>query len=84
MANSINGVQLNTKVGMDFASTYNLPSTSLTNNTTLSNNPLYNLAQVIFNGKQTDNIAQHSNSDYINNGLGAHINKNEHKFITSA
>lgn len=55
---SLNGIQLNTKIGMDFNNQYNVPDTGLTNNTTLNNNPLYNLLQVVFQGKQTDKIAE--------------------------
>ena len=41
----IGGIQLNPKPGTDFNSQYNVPDTGLTNNTTLSNNPLYNLSE---------------------------------------
>ncbi len=67
----IGGVQLNSKPGTDFNSLYNVPDTGLTNNTTLSkSSPLYNLLLVMFQGKQTDNIAQHSeNTILMDNGL---------------
>ena len=54
----INGIQLKPTIGTNFGSQYGVPDTGLTYNTTLSNNPLYNFFQVIFNGKQTDNIGQ--------------------------
>lgn len=55
---SLNGIQLPSKIGTDFSTQYSVPDTGLTNNTTLSNNPLYNMLQVLFQGKQTDNIGQ--------------------------
>ena len=55
--NQYNGIQLN-PVGRSFNDQYNVPDTSLTQNSTVRNNPLYNLIQVIFQNKQTDNIAQ--------------------------
>lgn len=73
----IGGIQLNPKPGTDFNSQYNVPDTGLTNNTTLSkSSPLYNLLQVMFQGKQTDNIAQHSgNNILLDNGLKANPDK---------
>ena len=71
MSTSINGIQLQSKPGTDFNSQYNVPDMSLTNNTTLSkSSPLYNLLQVMFQGKQTDNIGEFANSDlFRQNGL---------------
>ena len=67
----IGGIQLNPKPGTDFNRQYNVPDTGLTNNTTLSkSSPLYNLLQVMFQGKQTDNIGEWSNSNlFQQNGL---------------
>ncbi len=73
----LNGVQLNSKLGMDFNTQYSVPDTGLTNNTTLAkSSPLYNLLQVMFQGKQTDNIGQFANSDlFQQNGLKANPDK---------
>ncbi len=73
----IGGIQLNPKPGTDFNSQYNVPDTGLTNNTTLSkSSPLYNLLQVMFQNKQTDNIAEWSNSNlFQQNGLKANPDK---------
>lgn len=85
MSSTLNGVQLNSKLGTDFATQYNLPDTGLTNNTTLSNNPLYNLLQVVFQGKQTDNISGYNKNDYfIQTGLRPNADKGEHKIFTKA
>lgn len=68
----LNGIQLNSKPGIDFNTQYSVPDTGLTNNTTLSqNNPLYNLLQVMFQNTQTNNIAQqNAKCDVIgSNGL---------------
>lgn len=83
MTLSINGAQVNSKLGADFATQYNLPDTGLTNNTTLANNPLYNLLQVVFQGKQTDNISSYNKNDYfIQTGLRANVDKGDHKIFT--
>lgn len=73
----LNGVQLNSKPGTDFNTQYSVPDTGLTNNTTLSkSSPLYNLLQVMFQGKQTDNIGSFANSDlFQQNGLKANPDK---------
>ncbi|MBP3820739.1 hypothetical protein J6G99_03740 [bacterium] len=78
----INGIQLKPTIGTDFNSQYGVPDTNLTNNTTLSNNPLYNLFQVIFNGKQTDNISQQlarvADVETRNGGVGLkHLEKKD-------
>jgi hypothetical protein len=83
MANSINGVQLNSKFGADFNFQYGVPDTSLTNTTTLSNNPLYNLVKVLFEGKQTDNIAYNQNAIMIN-GLKTNPQTTGNKLYTLA
>lgn len=57
MSLSINGTQLSSKIGADFATQYNVPDTGLTGQTTLSNNPLYNALKVLFDGAQTNNNA---------------------------
>lgn len=77
MSTSINGIQLQSKPGTDFNSQYNVPDTGLTNNTTLSkSSPLYNLLQVMFQGKQTDNIGEFANSNiFQQNGLKTNPDK---------
>lgn len=77
MTMQLNGVQLNSKPGMDFNTQYSVPDTGLTNNTTLAkSSPLYNLLQVMFQGKQTDNIGSFANSDlFQQNGLKANPDK---------
>jgi len=79
MTVSLNGVQLNSKPGMDFNTQYTVPDTGLTQKTTLSNNPLYNMFQVLFNGKQTDNIGTQmgENSVIGTNGLKTVPDNNE-------
>jgi hypothetical protein len=70
----LNGVQMNTKFGMDFNTQYSVPDTGLTNNTTLTNNPLYNLLQVVFQNKQSDNIEGYNKNDLFNQtGLNPNI-----------
>jgi hypothetical protein len=83
MLNSLNGVQLPSKIGRNFSSQYAVPDTGLTNNTTLSNNPLYNLLQVVFNGKKTDNISYNQNAIMLN-GLNVNAAKGDHKLFTKA
>lgn len=81
----IGGVQLNSKPGTDFNTQYGVPDTGLTNNTTLSkSNPLYNLLQVMFQGKQTDNISQQmAKCDVVGtNGLKNNADKGDHKLFT--
>ena len=82
----IGGVQLNSKPGTNFNTQYNVPDTGLTQNTTLSHSsPLYNLFQVMFQGKQTDNIGSFANSDiFQQNGLKHNPDKTGHKIFTQA
>ena len=71
MSASINGIQIQPKIGSDFNGQYNIPDTGLTNNTTLSqSNPLYNLIKVMFQNQQTNNIGEFANCDiFRQNGL---------------
>lgn len=82
----LNGVQLNSKPGMDFNTQYSVPDTGLTNNTTLSkSSPLYNLLQVMFEGKQTDNISGYNANDlFLQNGLKQNASAAGHKVFTQA
>ncbi len=82
----IGGIQLNPKPGTDFNTQYSVPDTGLTNNTTLSkSSPLYNLLQVMFQGKQTDKVGEFANSDvFQQNGLKQNPDKGEHKLFTQA
>lgn len=82
----LNGVQLNSKPGMDFNTQYSVPDTGLTNNTTLSkSSPLYNLLQVMFEGKQTDNISGYNPNDlFLQNGLKQNVSSAGHKVFTQA
>ncbi len=82
----IGGVQLNSKPGIDFNTQYSVPDTGLTNNTTLAkSNPLYNLLQVMFQGKQTDRLGEFANSDiFQQNGLKPNAQKGDHKLFTQA
>ncbi len=77
MSLQINGQLLSSKFGTDFNTQYGVGDTGLTNNTTLSkSSPLYNLLQVMFQGKQTDNIGSFANSDlFQQNGLKANPDK---------
>ncbi len=83
MSFGLNGVQLNSKPGMDFNTQYSVPDTGLTQNTTLSkSSPLYNLLQVKFDGKQTDKLGEFANSDiYQNNGLKPNADAGNHKLF---
>ena len=81
----IAGVQLNSKPGTDFKTQYMVPDTGLTNSTTLTNNPLYNMMQVLFQGKQTDRLGEFANSDiFQQNGLKQNPDKGKHKLFTQA
>ncbi len=82
----LNGVQLNSKPGMDFNTQYSVPDTGLTNNTTLAkSSPLYNLLQVMFDGKQTDNISGYNANDlFLQNGLKQNASTDGHKVFTQA
>lgn len=72
----IGGIQLNSKPGTDFNTQYNVPDTGLTNNTTLSNNPLYNLFQVMFQNTQTNNISEQLAKCDVVGSNGLKINPN--------
>lgn len=82
----IGGIQLSSKPGIDFNTQYSVPDTGLTNNTTLAkSNPLYNLLQVMFQGKQTDRLDEFANSDiFQQNGLKPNVQKGDHKLFTQA
>jgi len=82
----LNGIQLNSKPGTNFNTQYSVPDTGLTNNTTLSkSSPLYNLLQVMFQGKQSDNISGYNQNDlFLQNGLKQNADKGDHKFFTQA
>lgn len=82
----IGGIQLSSKPGTDFNTQYSVPDTGLTNNTTLAkSNPLYNLLQVMFQGKQTDRLDEFANSDiFQQNGLKPNVQKGDHKLFTQA
>lgn len=84
--NQINGIQLTSRPGTDFTTQYNVPDTGLTNNSTLSAiSAVYNLLRADFNGKQTENIAQHSTNDiFLNNGLKPNQTQGTHKLFTQA
>ena len=86
MSATLNGIQLQSKPGIDFNSQYNVPDTGLTNNTTLSkSSPLYNLLTVMFQGKQTDTVGEFANSDiYQQNGLKANPDTGNHKLFYTA
>ncbi|MBD5402211.1 hypothetical protein HDR58_05360 [bacterium] len=55
---SFGGMQIPSKIGVDFNTHYNIPDSNLTNKTTLQNNPLYNMTRVLFDGKRTDSLGQ--------------------------
>lgn len=82
----IGGIQLSSKPGTDFNTQYSVSDTGLTNNTTLAKStPLYNLLQVMFQGKQTDKLGEFANSDvFQQNGLRPNIDKGDHKLFTQA
>lgn len=70
MTNSYNGIPITAKMGTDFNTQYETGDMGLTQNTTLSKNPLYNLIQVLFNGTKSENVPQHSTADiFRSNGL---------------
>ena len=84
--NQINGIQLTSRPGTDFATQYSVPDTGLTNNSTLSAySAVYNLLRADFNGKQSERIAQHSNNDlFLDNGLKPNLTQGNHKLFTQA
>ena len=87
---SLNGVQLN-NTGLDMRTQFmdqginNLPNAESGMANSLPNNPLYNLLQVVFQGKQTDNISGYNKNDYfIQTGLQPNLDKGDHKIFTQA
>ena len=87
---SLNGVQLN-NTGLDMRTQFmdqginNLPNAESGMANSLPNNPLYNLLQVVFQGKQTDNISGYNKNDYfIRTGLQPNLDKGDHKIFTQA
>jgi hypothetical protein len=85
-----NGVQLNI-TGLDMRTQFmdqginNLPNPDSPEINSLPNNPIYNLLQVLFRGKQTDNISRYNGNDLFshqNNGLRAYVNPEGHKLMT--
>lgn len=80
---TVNG-QFNSKPGMDFNTQYNVPDTGLTNMSTLSNNPLYALAKLVFEGAQADkNSGYNPNDIFLKNGLVPNADKGNHKLFTA-
>jgi len=48
----------------------------------LPKNPLYNLMQVLFQGKQTDNISGYNKNDiFLQNGLKQNFDSDGHNFM---
>lgn len=84
--NQINGIQTAPRPGMNFDMQYNVPDTGLTNNSTLSSaSAVYNMQRADFNGKQSENIPQHSNNDiFKNNGLKQNLASGSHKLFIQA
>ena len=56
--NTLNGAQLNSRAGLDMRTQYseinNLPNPDSPQANTLSNNPIYNMLQVLFDGTKTE------------------------------
>lgn len=85
MSSSINGVQLGNKFGGDVRTQFmdqginNLPNPESGVANTLPQNPLYNLLQVVFQGKQIDNISAFNQNDtFIKNGLVQNFTEENH------
>ena len=85
MSSSIYGVQLGNKFGADMRTQFmdqginNLPNPESSAATSLPQNPLYNLLQVVFQGKQTDNISAFNQNDtFIKNGLVQNFTEENH------
>ena len=85
MSSSINGVQLGNKFGADMRTQFmdqginNLPNPESGAATSLPQNPLYNLLQVVFQGKKTDNISAFNQDDtFIKNGLVQNFTEENH------
>ncbi len=88
---SLNGIQMNAKAGVDMRTQYmdqginNLPNPDSAHANSLPNNPLYNMMQVLFQGKQTDNISGYNKNDlFLQNGLVQNADKGEHKLFLEA
>ena len=86
----LNGIQLNT-TGLDMRTQFmdqginNLPNPESQVANSLPNNPIYNMLQVLFQGKQTDNISGYNKNDlFLQNGLKQTPNLEGHKFTTIA
>ena len=84
-----NGVQLN-PTGLDMRIQFmdqginNLPNPDSPVANSMPNNPIYNLLQVMFQGKQTDNISRYNKNDLFshqNIGLKPFIDTDGHEFI---
>ena len=84
------GIELNT-TGLDMKTKYmdqgfnSLPNVDSPEANSLPNNPLYNLLQVLFQGKQTDNISRYNLNELFshqNNGLKPNIDTDGHSFVT--
>ena len=83
----INGTGLDMKTRFMDQGFNNVPNPDSPVANSLPNNPLYNLVQVLFQGKQTDLIKGYNANDLFshpNTGLNATIDKNAHKLITEA
>lgn len=86
----MNGIQMNT-TGLDMRTQFmdqginNLPNPDSPEVNSLPNNPLYNLLQVLFHGKQTDNISGYNKNDlFLQNGLKQKPDTDGHTFTTIA
>ena len=88
----LNGIQINT-TGLDMRTKFmdqginNLPNPDSAQVTSMPNNPLYNLLQVLFQGKQTDNVFGYNPNDlfsHANNGLKPNPDLDGHNFVTTA
>ena len=86
------GIEINT-TGLDMKTKYmdqgfnSLPNPDSPVANSMPNNPLYNLLQIIFQGKQTDNIKGYNSNDLFshqNNGLKQNPDTDGHSFITMA
>ena len=84
--NQVNGIQLTSRPGTDFATQYNVPDTGLTNNSTLSAySAVYNMLRADFNGKQSERVPDHSkNNLFLANGLKQNVTEGSHKLFTQA
>ena len=87
---TLNGIQLN-NTGLNLQTQFmdqginGLPNPESGMANSLPNNPLYNLLQVVFQGKQTDNISGYNKNDYfIQTGLKPNVDKGDHKIFTQA